>query len=125
MGKPLNFTKAKVLEAIKNSGSVVSVVSKRLKVSWHTADQYIKKWPETIQAMKDEEQTILDLCESTIYKSVQNGDTQSAKWILATKGKRRGFSEKIEQEISGPGGTPLTPSKIEIVLVKPDAKPEA
>ena len=26
------------------------------------------------------------------------------------------------QEISGPGGTPLTPSKIEIVLVKPDAK---
>jgi hypothetical protein len=123
MGAPKKYKKLDILQAIKGSGSIVSTIAKRLDCTWDTAKTYINSWPETIKAMKDEEETVLDMAESAVFKSIQDGNTQDAKWLLSTKGKRRGFSDKQELEISGPGGTPLTPAKIEIVLVKPDAKP--
>jgi len=94
-----------VLEAIKGSGSVTNTIAKRLGVTWHTAKRYINKWEATKRAFEDEEQTILDQAESAIYQSIQNGNTQDAKWLLATKGKNRGFSER--HEITGADSGPM------------------
>jgi hypothetical protein len=105
MGAPRNFTKKDILEAIKGSGGIVSTIAKKLDCRWSTANKYINEWPETKQAIEDETQTILDMCEGAIYKSVKEGNTQDAKWVLATKGKLRGFTER--QEISGPNGGPI------------------
>jgi DNA-binding transcriptional regulator GbsR (MarR family) len=91
-----NYTVEEVIEAIKKSGSIVSSVAKTLKCDWNTAKKYIDKWEETRKAFDSAEQTILDMCESTLYQSVQDGDTHSAKWILSTKGKTRGWGEKLE-----------------------------
>ena len=101
MGAPKNYTKQNLLEAIQGSGAIVNTIAKRLSCEWITAKKYIEMWPETQQAYSDEEETVLDMCESAIYKSVQDGNTQDAKWVLSTKGKRRGFSEKHEIEHTG------------------------
>ena len=90
-----------VLEAITDSGGIVSTVAKKLGVSWGTARKYIQSWPETVQAFEDETEKILDMAESVLYSSIREGSSQDAKWILATKGKRRGFSEKHEIQHSG------------------------
>ena len=105
MGAPKKYTQKNILEAIKGSGAIVSTIAKRLDCEWITAKRYINKWEETKQAFLDEEETVLDMCESTLYTSVKGGDTQSAKWILATKGKRRGFTER--HEITGADGDAL------------------
>jgi hypothetical protein len=91
-----------VLKAIKGSGAVMSTIAKRLDCAWYTARKYVNKWDATKQAYEDEEQMILDLAESKIYESINNGNTQDAKWLLATKGKKRGFTER--QEITGADG---------------------
>jgi len=92
---------AQVLKAIKGSGAVMSTIAKRLDCAWYTARKYVNEWEATRQAYEDEEQMILDLAESKIYESINNGNTQDAKWLLATKGKKRGFTEKQEVEHTG------------------------
>ena len=90
-----------VLEAIRGSGGIVNTVAKRLDCDWHTAKKYINEWDETRAAFDDEREAILDMAEGVIYQSVKEGNSQDAKWILATLGKNRGFSEKHEIEHSG------------------------
>ncbi len=101
---------ADVLKAIKGSGAVMSTIAKRLDCAWYTARKYVNEWEATRQAYEDEEQMILDLAESKIYESINNGNTQDAKWLLATKGKKRGFTER--HEITGADNEPI---RIEII----------
>ena len=110
MGAPKKYKQADVLKAIKGSGSIVSTVAKRLDCTWDTAKTYINAWPETQQAFRDEEETVLDMAESKLYEAIQNDDIQAAKWLLSTKGKRRGFSER--HEITGADAEPI---RIEVI----------
>lgn len=96
------YTKARVLKAIKGSAGIRSTIAVRLGCCWNTADKLSKKWPETVQAMQDEREMILDMSETTILKSVKEGDTGSAKWLLSTLGKDRGYVER--QELTGKDG---------------------
>jgi len=96
-----------VIDAISGSGAIMSTIAKRLNCGWATARSYVQRWEETRQAYEDEEQTILDMAESTLYQAIRNNDVQAAKWVLSTKGKARGFSEKYEFEHSGKDGGPI------------------
>ena len=115
MGAPKNYKKAIVLEAIKGSGAIISTVAKRLGCEWITAKTYIEKWPETRAAIADERETILDMAEGAVYNSIKEGNTQDAKWVLATLGKRRGFTER--HEITGADG-----DSIKLVISEDDAR---
>ena len=98
MGKEYTYKQETVLEAIKDSYGIVNTVSKRLQCSWSTADKYIKKWTTTLEAFQQETEIILDIAESTLFESIKSGDTASAKWILSTKGTKRGYSETLQKE---------------------------
>lgn len=95
------MTKESVVQAVKGSGGIISHIAKKLDCSWATADKYIKKWKETQSAYEDEKERILDIAEGVLYSSIQDGNTQDAKWLLSTIGKRRGFNEKHEIEHTG------------------------
>lgn len=95
------MTNETIIEAIKGSGGIISTIAKRLNVSWHTADKYIQQSEETKEALADEREAILDMAEGALYGSIKEGNTQDAKWLLATKGRKRGFNEKVDIEHSG------------------------
>jgi hypothetical protein len=101
------YPKSKTLSAIKGSGGIMSTVAKRLDCDWHTAEAQVKRWPEALLAMQDEREGILDMSEATIFSAVKNGDVGAARYILSTVGKRRGYSEKQEVEVSNPNGSPF------------------
>jgi len=90
-----------IIEAIKNSGGIISTIAKRLGVAWCTADKYIQQSEDAKQALADEKEAILDMAEGVLYGSIQEGNTQDAKWLLATKGRKRGFNEKIDVDVNG------------------------
>lgn len=98
----MKYSLEKVLAAIKDSSGIVSLVAKRLGCEWHTAKKYINNWEQTKQAIDDENEAILDLAESKTYEAINNGDMSAARFILMTKGKHRGYTER--QEISGKDG---------------------
>ncbi len=85
-----------MLKAIDGSGGIISLIANRLGCDWHTAKKYIELWEETKQAYSDELEKFKDICETTVLKSVQDGDVQTAKWVLSHKARDRGYGEKIE-----------------------------
>lgn len=111
MSKP---TKTATLDAIRNSGGIMSTIAEKLGVTWHTAKSYVDKWPETIQAFEDERNRIVDMAESVLVKSIRNGDTQDAKWLLSRLGKDRGYVER--QETTGKDGGPIQTESAEMDL---------
>ena len=106
MGRKKTYKKSDVLEAIKGSNGIVSNVCKRLKCDWHTADTFIKKWPETLQALDDERESYLDLTESACIDRINAGDGQMIRFVLATLGKKRGYgTEDAATDTSGAADT--------------------
>lgn len=99
MGRAKSYTAQTLIQAIKGSGGIISTIAKKLDCEWFTARKYIDKWEETKRAYLDEQEVVLDMAEGTLLKSIQEGDVQSAKWILSTKGKKRGYSEKLEIQV--------------------------
>lgn len=92
------ITEKRLINAIKNTGGIVSAIAKKLDVTWHAARKAIDANPVALQAWHDEREGILDLAESALVKSIQQGDTQDAKWLLSRLGKHRGYAERIEFE---------------------------
>ncbi len=83
----------------------MSVIAKKLDVTWHAARRAIDASPVALQAWNDEREGILDLAESALVKSIQQGDTQDAKWLLSRLGKHRGYAERVEIEEINPAET--------------------
>lgn len=50
------------------------------------------------------------MSESAILKSIKDGNTQDAKWLLSSLGASRGFGDKVEVINE-------TPQRIEIKLI--------
>lgn len=119
MGRHRNFKKKDVLDAIDGSYGIVSTVAAKLHCNWHTADEYIKKWPETLQALSDEEESKLDFVEGKAIKKINEDDGAMIRFYLATKGKKRGFTydEKLEADETAED------SNINVVCDTPDAEP--
>lgn len=109
--KRTRYNKRTVLQAIEGSGGIISAVAKRLGCDWATARAYIQRWAETTAAFEAERERILDLAETTLYRAIQEGDVQAAKWVLSRLGKSRGYGDHVE--VSGR-------QALEIVLRWPD-----
>lgn len=96
MGLTKGYTKKQVLTALKDSYGIISIVAERLNCAWATANRFVHLWPLTEKAYKQETEIILDYAESAIFKAVERGDTSAAKWILSTRGKSRGYTDRVE-----------------------------
>ena len=70
-----------ILEAIKDSGGIMSTIARKLGVTWHTADSWIRESGELMEALKDEKETILDMADNPLPKRIKEGDEQSASGI--------------------------------------------
>ena len=63
------------------------------------------------------------MAEGKLFKAVQGEDLQAVKYLLSTKGKRRGYTER--QEISGPEGGPIQTQSNIIRIVTHDGSDSA
>jgi len=87
-----------ILSAIEDSHGIMSVVAKRLKVTWNTARDWVNSKPIYKQAFKNEEEIVLDEADKGLYKAIILGDIGAIKWIQSTKGRSRGYGIKHEIE---------------------------
>jgi hypothetical protein len=96
-----NFDKKTVLNAIKDSSAIMSTIAKRLNCDWITANRYCHKWEATKEALENEKEKILDFAEGKMLEIINGGDGTMIRYLLSTKGKQRGYTEKTEVELSG------------------------
>lgn len=107
--KTTGYTDETIIKAIKGSGGIITSIANKLGCAWDTANKYVNKNEATRTAYKNEKEQILDLSETVVYQSIKSGNTQDAKWVLATLGKKRGFGDEQASD--------KTDNQIKIVVV--------
>lgn len=107
MGRNRILKKKDLLEAIHGSRGIISTIAARLHTDWHTVDDTIKLFPECMQALTDENETMLDFVEGKAVERIKDGDGTMIRFYLATKGKRRGYTyeDKLEDDSTAEDST--------------------
>ena len=110
-----DINKKGMVEALEKSLGVVTSACKSVGISRET--HY--RWLREDETYKNEVESIsdiaLDFAETQLQKQIKEGSTAATIFYLKTKGKKRGYIERFEQEIRGG-----MDNKLEISIVRTD-----
>lgn len=90
--------KSKLLEALTASLGNISEATQALGINRRTYYDWIKDDPDFAQQVDHLAEAQIDFVESQLFSRVRDGDTTAIIFYLKTKGKKRGYSEKLEIE---------------------------
>lgn len=92
--------KRAVLLAYEKSLGNVSNACKSVGIARETFYRWLKEDPEFKEKADEVDEANLDFAETVLLKNIRDGKETSLIFFLKTKGKHRGYVEKIEQEVS-------------------------
>lgn len=120
MGRRRILKEKDLLANIKDSYGIISTIAARLHCDWHTVDDAIKLSPACTRALEDEREAVIDFTEGKAIERIKDGDGAMIRFMLATKGKKRGYTyeEKLE-DMEGDED-----SKLEIICDGADVDPQ-
>lgn len=84
----------------------VTKTCEAVNISRSTYYHWLKTDPEFRQFIDDCTESYLDLAESTLVRAMNDGDTDSSKFLLKHKGKKRGYTETQNVDLTS-GGLPF------------------
>jgi predicted transcriptional regulator len=109
------FTKKQIVDAIQNSAGIISDVAAALQCSRPTVYKYLDKYPDLKQMLDEQSNELVDMAESAAKKLVEERHPETVRFVLSTKGKNRGWTQRTE--ISGPDGGAIQLSAITMKLL--------
>jgi hypothetical protein len=98
--KRTQVSKETLLEALEKSLGIVteacekSGLSRTQHYKWYKEDDDYKKAVDSI------ENKFIDFAETHLKKQIENGSTQATTFFLRTRGRRRGYNEKQEIDLT-------------------------
>ena len=101
-----HIKKEAILKALENSLGVVTVACKQTKTPRSTYYKWLKEDKEFAQSVKEIENIALDFAESQLHTQMKDGSTSATIFYLKTKGKKRGYIERSELDLSS-GDEPI------------------
>jgi hypothetical protein len=106
------ITKNKFKKALEGTGGIMLSIAKNLDCSRQAVYNFCNKHPDMMELRRQEEEKVLDIAENSLFVEAKNGEQWATKYLLATKGKKRGYIEKSQLEHSG------IDTNIEIIIPK-------
>lgn len=115
--KVMKVSKKIMQETIRRNGGIVANTA--ISLGWGSdrskVYRYIKKY-KLEEELDNARETLLDIAECSLINAVIKGDLRAVMFILRTRGKNRGYSERQEIELPDITG--------KIVIYKPSVKNE-
>lgn len=99
--------KKAILEALEKSLGVVTTACKNVGIGRTTYYQWLKDDEDFATQVKDIDEVALDFAESKLHKQIADGNVTATIFYLKTKGKHRGYIERVEQSINVTEEQPL------------------
>lgn len=96
-----DHTYEEVIEAVRKSRGIRKYAAAILGVHRNTILNYEKRWASVRAAFKEAAQSETDEAEFRLGALIRAGNFQAIKYRLGTKGKSRGWVERVEQEQVG------------------------
>ena len=92
--------KAAVIEAMRFTLGNISQSCEKVGIVRNTFYEWMKNDPQFRSDINNIEDFVLDWVESELYKRIKEGNPACTIFYLKTKGKKRGYIEKVEQDIT-------------------------
>jgi hypothetical protein len=92
------INKKKLIEALERSLGIVTPACKEVGISRNTFYEYYKTDTQFKDAVDDINEIALDFTEQQLFKSIRDGNYQAIAFYMKYKGRKRGYSERIELE---------------------------
>ena len=100
MDKSRHIKKETMLQSLEKSLGVVTVACKQAGIPRSTYYKWLKEDEEFAQAVKEIENIALDFAESQLHTQMKDGSTSATIFYLKTKGKKRGYVERSELDVT-------------------------
>lgn len=97
MNKTEQHKKA-IIEALESSLGVITTACKKVGVGRTTFYGWLEDDLEFKESVNDIQNIALDFVESQLFKQIKESNTTATIFYLKTKGKKRGYIERIEQD---------------------------
>lgn len=98
--------KKAVLEALEKSLGVVTTACKQVGIGRTIFYEWLKTDEEFKKAVTELENVALDFAESQLHSQIGKGNSTATIFYLKTKGKRRGYIERSELDLTS-GNEPI------------------
>jgi hypothetical protein len=100
MATKTNILKRSLLEALEQSLGIITTACKIVKCNRSTFYGHYNRDAEFRAAVDDIQNITLDFAESQLHKQIKEGNTTATIFYLKTKGKKRGYIERREVEMT-------------------------
>lgn len=95
------IAKKTFLDALEAALGVAQTAAKKTGLSRTQHYKWMKEDPEYKERVEEIADIALDFAESQLHKQMSQGSTTATIFYLKTKGKKRGYVERIEHEEVG------------------------
>lgn len=95
-----NLTNKDIAAVFAKKGCNVSATCSALNISRQTFYKWKNADPELKEMLEEAEESVIDFAESKLIEAVGDGDLTAIIFLLKTKGKKRGYVEKMENDVS-------------------------
>lgn len=98
--------KREFLEALKRCAGNVSEAIKQVPICRLTHYRWLEADPEYAAAVDAIKESLIDRAEGVLHSLIGEGNVPAVLFFLKTQGKRRGYIERTETDVTS-GGQPL------------------
>lgn len=95
-----DINKKAMLDALEKSLGVVTSACKSVDIARETHYRWMREDPEYKAAVDSLSDVALDFAESQLHKQIKDGNSTATIFFLKTKGKKRGYVERQELDVS-------------------------
>ena len=103
-----NFTanKKEFLEALRRCSGNVSEAIKQVPITRQTHYNWLESDPEYAAAVEAIKESLIDRAEGVLHGLIGDGNVPAVLFFLKTQGKKRGYIERTETDVTS-GGQPI------------------
>lgn len=93
-----------MIEALEKSLGIVTTACKSVGIARQTHYEWYREDEAYRKQVDDVADIALDFAESQLHKQILDGEVSSTIFYLKTKGKKRGYVERVEQDLMSGSG---------------------
>lgn len=106
MSRGTKHSQEKIAKALRECEGHVYRTATRLRVSHQTIYNYLEKYPELKEIIKEQKGRVDDAVETKLRKAAKGGQPWAVCFYLKTQCKDRGYVERTESRIGGDKNAP-------------------
>lgn len=99
--RKMRVSNDEIVRMYEKKGCNITATCAALKIDRKTFYKRRDKFKCLADRLEEIDESLLDFAESKLMEHIQDGDVTSLIFYLKTKGRRRGYVERVENEISG------------------------